>query len=39
MEWNGIGGVFTAKLENGRLSGTWRQAGMSFPLKMERNNQ
>jgi RNA polymerase sigma factor (sigma-70 family) len=36
LEWNAIGGVFTGKLENGRLSGTWRQGQAAFPLSLER---
>jgi len=36
MEWNGIDGIFTGKLENGRLSGTWRQGKATFPLQLER---
>ena len=36
LEWSGIGGVFTGKLENGRLSGTWRQGKSALPLKLER---
>ncbi|MGA9451602.1 MAG: hypothetical protein WBW41_09725, partial [Verrucomicrobiia bacterium] len=36
MEWNGFDGVFTGKLENGRLSGTWRQANVALPLQLER---
>jgi hypothetical protein len=36
MEWSGFDGVFTAKLDNGRLSGTWRQGKVSLPLKLER---
>ncbi len=37
LEWNGIGGVFTGKLENGKLSGTWRQGKAALPLKLERD--
>jgi hypothetical protein len=36
LEWKGIAGVYTGKLENGRLSGTWRQGAAAFPLKLER---
>jgi hypothetical protein len=36
LEWKGIGGAFTGKLENGRLSGTWRQGNAAFPLQLER---
>jgi RNA polymerase sigma factor (sigma-70 family) len=37
MEWNGFGGVFAGKLENGRLSGTWSQGKVALPLKLERS--
>jgi hypothetical protein len=37
LEWNGIGGVFTGKLENGGLSGNWSQGKATFPLKLERS--
>ncbi len=36
LEWKAIGGVFTGKLENGKLSGTWRQGNGTLPLKLER---
>ena len=36
MEWNGFDGVFTGKLEKGRLFGTWRQANVALPLQLER---
>jgi hypothetical protein len=36
LDFNGIAGFFTGKLEKGALSGTWHQAGQSFPLKLER---
>ena len=36
MEWNGFDGVFTGKLEKGRLLGTWRQANIALPLQLER---
>jgi hypothetical protein len=36
LEWSGIGGVFTGRLENGKLSGTWSQGKSAFPLKLER---
>jgi hypothetical protein len=37
LEWAAIDGVFTGKLENGRLSGSWGQGKMTFPLKLERS--
>jgi hypothetical protein len=37
LEWGGIGGSFSGKLENGRITGTWRQGGGAIPLVMERN--
>ena len=36
LEWQTIAGVFDAKLEKGKLAGTWRQGGQSFPLVFER---
>lgn len=37
LEWQTIAGVFDGKLQNGKLSGTWRQGGQSFPLVFERS--
>ena len=37
LEWNAIGGSFNGKLENGKLSGAWRQGGGAVPLVLERN--
>jgi RNA polymerase sigma factor (sigma-70 family) len=36
LEWPAIGGSFNARLENGKLSGVWRQGGEAFPLVFER---
>jgi hypothetical protein len=36
LEWQTIAGVFDGKLENGNLTGTWRQGAQSFPLVFER---
>jgi hypothetical protein len=36
MDWAAIGGFFTGKLENGKLSGAWHQGGAALPLKLER---
>jgi hypothetical protein len=36
LEWKALGGVFTGKLDNNRLAGTWRQGKVSLPLKLER---
>ena len=36
MEWKGIGGAFVAKLEKGRLAGTWSQGPATLPLNLER---
>lgn len=36
MDWAAIGGFFTGKLENGKLSGAWHQGGATLPLKLER---
>ena len=37
LEWNAIGGSFNGKLENGKLTGAWRQGGEAIPLVLERN--
>ena len=37
LEWKLFSGVFTGKLENGKLSGTWRQGKVALPLKLERD--
>ena len=37
MEWSAIGGVFTGKLSNGKISGTWHQGNGSLPLELERD--
>ena len=37
MEWKAIGAAFYGKLENGKLSGAWRQGGGALPLVLERN--
>ena len=36
LEWPAINGVFTGKLDNGKLAGTWKQGTMALPLKLER---
>jgi hypothetical protein len=36
LEWKAMGAVFTGKLENGKLSGNWRQGNVSLPLNLER---
>ncbi len=38
MEWSAIGGVFTGKLSNGKISGTWHQGKGSLPLELERDS-
>lgn len=37
LSWKAIGGVFTGKVSNGKLSGTWRQGNMSFPLNLQKD--
>jgi RNA polymerase sigma factor (sigma-70 family) len=37
VEWNAIGGSFNGKLENGKITGAWRQGGGAVPLVLERN--
>jgi len=39
LEWPTIGGSFNAKLENGKISGTWRQGGQTLPLVFERSTE
>jgi hypothetical protein len=36
LTWKTIGGVFSGKLDDGKLSGSWRQ-GRAFPLELERD--
>jgi hypothetical protein len=35
--WFGIGGVFNGALQNGKLTGTWRQGGKVHPLTLSRD--
>jgi RNA polymerase sigma factor (sigma-70 family) len=37
VEWSAIGGSFNGKLENGKITGAWRQNGGAVPLILERN--
>ena len=37
LEWSAIGGSFNGKLENGKISGAWRQGGGALPLVLERD--
>jgi len=37
LEWSAIGGSYNGKLENGKLTGVWRQGGGAFPLVFERS--
>jgi hypothetical protein len=37
LEWNAIGISFNGKLENGKITGAWRQGGGAIPLVLERN--
>jgi hypothetical protein len=37
LEWNAIDTSFNGKLENGKLTGAWRQGGGAVPLVLERN--
>jgi hypothetical protein len=36
LEWKQFDGVYAGKLENGKLSGIWRQGKASLPLQLER---
>ena len=37
VEWSAIGGSFNGRLENGKITGAWRQGGGALPLVLERN--
>ena len=37
LEWSAIGASFNGKLENGKITGAWRQGGEAVPLALERN--
>jgi RNA polymerase sigma factor (sigma-70 family) len=37
LEWKTIGGTYDGKVNNGKISGTWRQGGQSFPLVFARS--
>jgi hypothetical protein len=37
LEWQTIAGKFDGKIQDGKLSGTWRQGGQSFPLMFVRS--
>jgi hypothetical protein len=37
LEWNAIGDSYNGKLENGKLTGAWRQGGGALPLVLERS--
>jgi hypothetical protein len=37
LEWSAIGGSYNGKLENGKISGAWRQGGGALPLVLERD--
>jgi hypothetical protein len=39
MEWSGIAGAFIGDLKNGKLSGTWSQSTVKFPLTFERSEK
>ena len=36
VEWSSIGAAYNGKLENGKLTGAFRQGGAAFPLMFER---
>jgi hypothetical protein len=36
VEWNSLGASYNGKLENGKLTGAFRQAGAAMPLAFER---
>ena len=37
LTWDVIGGVFTGKISNGKLSGVWKQGKGSFPLDLKKD--
>ena len=37
LTWKAIGGTFTGKMSNGKISGAWRQGKASFPLQLQRD--
>ncbi len=37
ITWAAIGGVYTGKMVNGKLNGTWSQAKVSLPLNLQRD--
>ena len=37
VEWNAVGVSFNGRLENGKITGAWRQGGGAVPLVLERN--
>lgn len=39
LAWSAIGGSFNGKLENGKITGAWRQGGGALPLVLERNRE
>jgi hypothetical protein len=36
VEWSSVGASYNGKLENGKLTGAFRQAGAAMPLEFER---
>ncbi|MFZ1073372.1 MAG: hypothetical protein WAO21_08035 [Verrucomicrobiia bacterium] len=37
LEWPASGRSYNRKIENGKLTGAWRQGGGALPLVLERN--
>jgi hypothetical protein len=37
LTWKALGAVFTGKISNGKLDGTWRQGTVSIPLNLQRD--
>ncbi len=37
LTWKAIGGVFTGKMSNNKISGTWKQGKLSLPLDLQRD--
>lgn len=37
LEWKTMGGIFTGKLENGKISGEWKQANVTIQMLLTRD--
>jgi hypothetical protein len=39
LEWSAIGGTYDGKVQNGKISGKWKQGGQTFALVFARSNK